>query len=83
MFEVFAAREVLLSGYLGPALHDVFITLVEGMLEVQQRHNQSGRQTGTARSSHPGSGNGNGWTKQIDICNALTGTNLTDKPMRE
>jgi hypothetical protein len=47
VFEVVIVREVLPSRCFAPALHNVFVALVEGVLEVQQRDHQAGRQTGT------------------------------------
>ena len=65
------------GGRLAPALDDVFIALVEGVLEVQQRHHQPGGQTWPAGVGDTAASDRRHRAKQVQILDLLAGLDLT------
>lgn len=77
MLKVFVARKVLPGGRLAPARYDVFVTLVEGMFEVQQRHHQPGGKTRPAGIGDAAAGDRRHRAKQVHILDLLVRLDLS------
>lgn len=76
VLKVFAARKVLPSGCFAPALDDVFVAFVEGVLEVQQGHHQPVGQAWTTGVGDYATDHASYWTEQIQVFDLLASFDL-------
>jgi hypothetical protein len=76
VFKIFVARKLLPSRCFAPALDHILVALVEFMLEVQQRHHQTGGQTRSPGIGEATTGNGRDRAKQIQVFDLLARLDL-------
>jgi hypothetical protein len=83
LLKILVVSKLLPSRCLAQELNHVLIALVERMLEVQQRHHQTGGQTKLASIGDAANSNGRDRAKLIQVIDLLASLDRTRPPLRK